>query len=287
MARRSLGLEGRRNLAAMNDSRKVWNSQSRELKAQHNNRNLNQASRDQAYQQRRLEVMSRRYAGREGRLAMAQGNAFLSSSEKNVMKAIEGIKRASGQSISTAAGFSGQGYQDAAAAKSFIGSKFGRNQIMGGGATKDGVGQIGYDVARERGAMSLGIVSSKALEYGTDGIYTHRRHQNFIVKDDAWGGKQKDGNLSPTSRVLVGASDRYIAAGGGGVMADEARAMMSTRGRSSVDVKVFEGNHDTAQRKYEKAKAKWDGTGDAPKLDTSYGVGNSNAIYQERYGNTY
>lgn len=213
---------------------------------------------------------------------MAQGNAGIASDRDNVIQAVNGIKRGFNARVATAAGFSGQGYENAEGAKRWLNSRFRDGEIMGGGSTKAGVGQIGYDVARERGARSIGIASSEALKYGMDGVYTHRNHQNFFVKDSSWGGINKEtGKLYDTSEALVGTTDRYMAAGGGGVMADEARAMMSRKGRESVDVDVFQGNHATAQKKYEKALAKGDPNA---KLDTSYGVGNSQAIYRERYG---
>ena len=175
-------------------------------------------------------------------------------------------------------------------AKSYLNQELRRDSIVGGGATKDGVGQIGYDVASERGQRSLGVASSNALEYGPDGIYTGRNHQNFFVRDNLWGGIDRNtGKLSPTSNVLVSTADKYVAAGGGDVMAAEARAMMgSTKGRESVAVNVFEGNHEKAEKKFNKAMDKWNQQpvatrGDAPVFDTAYGSKQSTQIYGERY----
>ena len=116
MARRAMGLNNRMRVAdtvAGDHSRNKWNQESRELKNRYNDRSLSESDRRSAYNQRREEVMSRRYAGREGRRAMALGNSYGASDEQGAIAAINGIKRATGRNVDVAAGFSGQGYQDA------------------------------------------------------------------------------------------------------------------------------------------------------------------------------
>ena len=126
------------------------------------------------------------------------------------------------------------------------------------GVTPDGIGKIGYDLADNLGMRTTGTVSSNVLKY-PDGIRPRSMtHQNMIIKDASWGGfNQATGKLNPTSDVFVHASDKYVAAGGGEVMADEAKAMMQTKGADSVDVAKLQNNVAKTDAKYAKNYEKW------------------------------
>lgn len=86
------------------------------------------------------------------------------------------------------------------------------------GASTDGIGAV-YKIAKEMGFETIGIVSSLAI--GVCDISSHC-DTVYYMADDLWGGVKPGTNeLSPTSQVIVGVSDVFLAIGGNNVARDE------------------------------------------------------------------
>ena len=94
-----------------------------------------------------------------------------------------------------------------------------KSTIVNIGATPQGIGAV-YDLAKARGFMTTGIVSTQAKEKQAG--LSPNVDMVFYVKDDTWGGfLPGTQHLSPTSKVLVENSDVIVAIGGGEVARDE------------------------------------------------------------------
>jgi hypothetical protein len=159
-----------------------------------------------AYDARRAYVMTNRYAGRAGRLAQQQGIAMVASNEAGVNAYFDGLRRATGKQVVSAAGFSGQGYQNPEEAARFIKqavqeSGGAAKVVLNGGVTDAGIGAIGYDVGQSAGAQLTGVASEQALlgrsaDYNPlKGVYRAKTvegvpgQRNFFIKGDTtWGG---------------------------------------------------------------------------------------------------
>ena len=75
-----------------------------------------------------------------------------------------------------------------------------------------------YPIARRKGFLTIGIVSSRAE---TEGVaMSDDVEVVYVVKDDSWGGRQRT-QLSPTSEAMVEACDEMIGIGGGAIARDE------------------------------------------------------------------
>ena len=87
------------------------------------------------------------------------------------------------------------------------------------GATAQGIGAV-YELAKRRGFMTTGIVSSQAKEQGV--ALSPCVDHVFYVQDTAWGGYLPGTTtLTPTSEAMVGVSHMLVAIGGGEVVRDE------------------------------------------------------------------
>ena len=94
--------------------------------------------------------------------------------------------------------------------------------IVNIGATPDGIGAV-YEVARRKGFVTAGIVSTQAKE--SHAALSPCVDIVFFVKDATWGGfLEGTERLSPTSTAMVDSSDRIVAIGGGEVARDELTA---------------------------------------------------------------
>lgn len=117
--------------------------------------------------------------------------------------------------------------------------------IIAIGATPYGIGRM-YQVAKELGFYTLGIVASKAL--GENEVCAEGVDEVVLVKDNGWGGSRYEtgtsGLLSPTTRVFVGASDEIKAYGGGEITAVTLEEMHRREKPSSF--RAFEMNHQIA-----------------------------------------
>ncbi len=91
--------------------------------------------------------------------------------------------------------------------------------IINIGGTAGGIGAV-YPLAKAKGFMTAGIVSSLAAEH-MEFISGEVDHVCF-VSDMQWGGILPESNeLSPTSQAMILCSDVLIAIGGGEVTRDE------------------------------------------------------------------
>lgn len=117
--------------------------------------------------------------------------------------------------------------------------------IINIGATPEGIGAA-YEIAKQMGFETTGIVSSQAEVYGAH--FSEHADRIYVIKDALWGGiDPKTKELSPTSVAMVGVSHKIIAFGGGEVGADEIEA--AHKMKISVAFYDFQFNHDIAIRK--------------------------------------
>ncbi len=156
--------------------------------------------------------------------------------------------RGAGRSVVTFVGFSGAGYEDALAVERAIAKVLAdlnpASVLISAGATPDGIGAV-YPLAKKRGFATIGVVSAIAEKEGVR--FSPDVDTIFVVADATWGGMNADGKLSPTSSVMVGASDEMVAIGGGEIARDEIAAAMAM----GKKVRYIEAdmNHAVAIRK--------------------------------------
>jgi predicted Rossmann-fold nucleotide-binding protein len=125
--------------------------------------------------------------------------------------------------VVTFLGYSGAGYEDEAAmldqAARILGELDPKATIVNSGATAEGIGAV-YRLAKERGFVTSGIVSTQARENKVP--LSTCVDIVFFVEDETWGGFLPGTDaLSPTSKAMVENSDVLIAIGGGEVARDE------------------------------------------------------------------
>jgi len=129
-----------------------------------------------------------------------------------------------GMDLQSFGGYSGAGYNNKAAVEKWVGTWLNKlnpsRDIIGSGATKDGIGQIVYDMAKQKGFKTIGIVSEKAAAYPGD--ISPNCDKVFYIKDNTWGGFA-DGSkkLNPTSQAWVDNSKEVHYAGGNDVAGAE------------------------------------------------------------------
>ena len=155
--------------------------------------------------------------------------------------------------VVTFVGYSGAGYEHEPAMLDEAGRVLDEFEpsrtIVNIGATPEGIGAV-YALARQRGFTTTGIVSTRAREYGA--VLSRCVDYVFYVDDASWGGfVEATERLSPTSAVMVNASDVLIGIGGGEVGRDELIA--ATRKGKEVHFIPADMNHrrarEVAQRK--------------------------------------
>ncbi len=111
-------------------------------------------------------------------------------------------QKAEGKQVVSLGGYSGAGYQDEDAAEREVERRLRvldpKKTVINGGVTADGIGDIGYRVAKRLGFQTVGIVSSQALD-PTNGKPNVSKNVDkvFFIKDSKWGGKGDDGKLTP------------------------------------------------------------------------------------------
>jgi hypothetical protein len=94
-----------------------------------------------------------------------------------------------------------------------------KNTMVNLGATPEGIGAV-YDLAKRKGFLTSGIVSTQAKESKV--TLSPSVDVVFYVKDDTWGGfLPGTERLTPTSTAMVENSDVIVAIGGGEVARDE------------------------------------------------------------------
>jgi hypothetical protein len=149
--------------------------------------------------------------------------------------------------VLTFVGYSGAEYEDKSAMLEQAGrilDEFDPSAIVVNiGGTPEGIGAV-YELAKERGIVTTGIVSALAKEYHA-GLSPCVDYV-FYVEDDSWGGFMKDGDrLSPTSTAMVENSDMIIGIGGGEIARDE--LMAAKRSGKEVRFVPADMNHQKAR----------------------------------------
>jgi hypothetical protein len=154
--------------------------------------------------------------------------------------------------VVTFVGYSGAEYEDKPAmletAQKLLDELDTSKTIVNIGATPEGIGAI-YDLAKDRGFVTTGIVSTQAKKY--DAKLSTCVDYVFFVEDKTWGGFIEGGSkLSPTSTEMVENSDMLIGIGGGAVARDELVAAK----RLEKEVLFFPAdmNHQKAREKAKK-----------------------------------
>jgi hypothetical protein len=169
--------------------------------------------------------------------------------EADTPRTVAEFVAASGMTMLTFVGYSGAGYQDEAGMRAQAQQELARfdpaRTLVNIGATAQGIGAV-YELARERGFFTLGIVSSLARDAGeslspcVDAV--------FFVRDTAWGGRLPGQTaLSPTSAAIVANSQVLIGIGGGEIARDELLAARAAG--KSVRFLPADMNHRIARDK--------------------------------------
>ena len=154
--------------------------------------------------------------------------------------------------VVTFVGYSGLDYEDKTGMLEQAGkilNKFDTaNSIVNIGATVDGIGAV-YELAKQRGFVTSGIVSNQAKEYQAE--LSPCVDYVFYIEDPTWGGfVEGSDQLSPTSTAMVEVSDVMIGIGGGEVARDELR--VARRLGKDVHFISADMNHQRARDKAEK-----------------------------------
>lgn len=137
---------------------------------------------------------------------------------------IEQVKneiRKPGKKVVTFAGYSSAEYENKkemlSQARAILSALDPKTTIINIGATPDGIGAV-YEIAKDLGFETIGIVSEKGLTYGVSTFVD----KVFFIQDSSWGGFIPGTNkLSPTSETIIEISDQFIAIGGGQIAAEE------------------------------------------------------------------
>lgn len=166
--------------------------------------------------------------------------------------AVKAFFERQGKRVVTFVGYSGAGYENRPAMLDEAGRMLDRwsptDTIVNIGATPDGIGAV-YDLAKQRGFTTAGIVSTQAKRYAAE--ISPCVDYVFYVEDDSWGGfVDGDTTLSPTSTAMVDASDVMVAIGGGAVARDELIA--AKRAHKTVHFIAADMHHAKAIEKAQK-----------------------------------
>jgi hypothetical protein len=138
-------------------------------------------------------------------------------------KEIRAFVRAKGMKVLTFVGYSGAGYEDPAAMRAAAIQALARHDpartLVNIGGTTSGIGEV-YELAKARGFVTLGIVSTLARDGGE--TLSPCVDQVFFVRDASWGGRLPGSTrLAPTSAAIVANSREFVGIGGGEVARDE------------------------------------------------------------------
>jgi len=155
---------------------------------------------------------------------------------------IAAFVRRRGMAVLTFVGYSGAGYQDEAAMRARVAEVLDRRDpattLVNVGATAQGIGAA-YELAKERGFATLGIVSVLARDEGV--ALSPCVDDVFYVRDATWGGRLPGSvRLAPTSAAIVAASGSVVGIGGGDIARDE---MLAAR-RAGTPVRFFPADMD-------------------------------------------
>lgn len=185
-----------------------------------------------------------------GMNAVAAACAGPAAAREATSASIAAFLKARKMRLLTFAGYSGAGYERPAemlahAARVLDGEDPART-LVNVGATAEGIGAV-YELARERGFGTVGIVSSLARDEGV--ALSPCVERVFFVKDAGWGGRLPGGGgrLSPVSAAIVANSAALVVIGGGDIARDEALA--ARRAGKPVTFVPADMNHDAARAK--------------------------------------
>ncbi len=159
---------------------------------------------------------------------------------------IERKVKALGKKVHSLFGYSALEYQDRPALLQQIRKDLEmldpKATIINIGVTAEGLGAA-YEVAKEMGFETMGLVSNKFLENG--GHYSEFVDHIFIVNDKQWGGYLPGSKkLAPTTKLYIKLSDS-MAAYGGGEITNVTLKEFSKTGKS-INYRPFDMNHDKA-----------------------------------------
>jgi hypothetical protein len=154
--------------------------------------------------------------------------------------------------VLTFTGYSGAEYEDPQAmlerASAILDQQDPAKTLVNIGATASGIGAV-YEVAKEKGFATMGIVSSLARDQ--DVALSPCVDYVFYVRDTTWGGKLPGTNrLAPTSAAIVATGSLFVAIGGGDVARDEMLA--ARRAGKRVTFIPADMNHAIAREKAQK-----------------------------------
>lgn len=157
--------------------------------------------------------------------------------------------RMQGKDVLTFVGYSAAEYEDRDAmlahAQRILDQHDPRTTLVNIGATAEGIGAV-YELAKQRGFTTVGIVSQLAREEGV--TLSPNVDHVFFVPDDSWGGLGADGKtLAPTSAAIVANSSRMVAIGGSDIARDELRAARAAG--VAVQFIAADMNHAIAREK--------------------------------------
>jgi hypothetical protein len=165
------------------------------------------------------------------------------------LESIKAFIRRRNMRVLTFAGYSGAEYEDPQAmlerAAAILDQQDPATTLVNIGATASGIGAV-YEVAKQRGFATMGIVSSLARDENV--ALSPCVDYVFYVRDTTWGGKLPGLNrLAPTSAAIVATGNLFVAIGGGDVARDE---MLAAR-RAGKNVKFIPAdmNHAIAREK--------------------------------------
>lgn len=141
-------------------------------------------------------------------------------------KQIDDFVRGKGMKVLGFVGYSGAGYEDAAALRAAAEQVLAQHDptatLVNIGGTAVGIGAV-YELAKRRGFATMAIVSTLARDGGEP--LSPCVDRVFFVPDSRWGGRLPGSTrLSPTSAAIVAHSDELVAIGGGEIARDELQA---------------------------------------------------------------
>ncbi len=186
--------------------------------------------------------------------------SFIVSKPETAQAAIARI-RGIGKQVHSLFGYSDLGYKDEAAmlqaVSADLDTKDPNTVAVAIGATPGGIGKA-YELAKQKGFQTIGIVSSKSLANG--GNYSPAVDDIFVVRDLEWGGYiPGTTTLTPTTETFIGASDSISAFGGGEITAVTiAEAVKRARDVRFTPAEMAGGNEDSngpAYRQWSKIAA--------------------------------
>jgi len=147
-------------------------------------------------------------------------------------------------------GYSALGYEDIDTVRRVVRKELEQlnkeEYVIAVGATEEGIGFV-YEIAKELGFLTIGIVSTQALSYS--GKFSEDVDRIYIINDDYWGGFiPGTKKLAETTKAFLGVSAIVSAYGGG----ENTAVMLQEAKKLSIPVIFTEAemNHEKARKVY-------------------------------------